>query len=342
MGTARLPLLDHAVQDAARRIARVQLAAAGRALVRARNTGDLKALHAFRVAIRRLRSLLSNYRHWLGRAAGKKPRRRLRELTRATNAARDADVVLEWLALQSPYVGKQDQAGLAWMRRSVQRRRQVARRLLRPQLARESERAISLLRGRLSRLDTDEAAPFRSAFLEVLGPAADELRERLAAISGPGDWKNIHRARVSSKRLRYLIEPLRTANEETGAIVKRLRKLQKLSGELHDMHLIEAELSSAVEESAREKARRLHGLAVRGEVRRLSRARGRDESLGLLTLAALARARRDALYEKLERKWLADAGRSLDRGLHDMRESLVAPAGQLSTAFMPPRVITVG
>jgi hypothetical protein len=108
------------------------------------------------------------------------------------------------------------------------------------------------------------------------------------------------------------------------------------------MHLIEAELSSAVEESAREKARRLHGLAVRGEVRRLSRARGRDESLGLLTLAALARARRNALYEKLERKWLADAARSLDRGLHEMRESLVAPAGQLSTALMPPRVITVG
>jgi hypothetical protein len=130
------------------------------------------------------------------------------------------------------------------------------------------------------------------------------------------------------KRLRYLVEPLRNATAEARAVDKRLRKLQKLLGELHDMQVIEAELSAAIEDAAREMARRLHALALVGETRRLTQARRRDETLGLMTLASRARAERNALYETFDRKWLADRAAALDRELRTLAASLAgSPAG---------------
>src|SRR5690606_26515453 len=127
---------------------------------------------------------------------------------------------------------------------------------------------------------------------------------------------------IQAKRLRYLVEPLRSSSEAAGAVVKRLRKLQDLLGDLHDLHLIEAELAAAVEEAAREEARRMFRLAVAGKERRLSRERRRDERLGILALAARARARRDVLYERLAEKWLADHAGALERELRALQDSL--------------------
>ena len=57
-------------------------------------TKDREALHDFRVAVRRLRSVLRAYRRWLGRAAARKARRRFRSLAATTNDGRDAEVQL--------------------------------------------------------------------------------------------------------------------------------------------------------------------------------------------------------------------------------------------------------
>ena len=309
------PLLDLPVERALRRLVRRQLAAAARALERARNPDGHQGLHAFRVAIRRLRSLLRSYRPWLGRAAGRKPRRRLRELARSTNAARDAHVQLTWLAGEAATLEPEDRAGLAWMRTRLRRRQRDASRGAARQLGDDFARAAGLLERRLGELKDSDECPFRSAFGEVFEPAAGKFRLRLAAIAGPGDYRNIHRTRIQVKRLRYLVEPLRNAVEEARAIDKRLRKLQQLLGELHDIQVIEAELADGVEAAATEKARRMHELTVAGATRRLAQERRRDEALGLLVLAGRARAQRDALYGTFDEEWLADRASALDREL---------------------------
>ena len=315
-------LLDTPLERALRRLVRRQVAAAARGLERARNPDDPKGLHAFRVAVRRLRSLLRAYRPWLGRAAGKKPRRRLRDLTRATNAARDAHVQLTWLATEVPSLDREDRPGLAWMRKRLRGRRRGASRSAVAQLGRDFARATELLERRLGEMKDLGDFPFRSAFGELHDPAADKLRLCLAAIAGPGDDKNIHRTRIQVKRLRYLVEPLRNVTKEARAVDKRLRKLQKLLGELHDIQVIEAELAAGVEEAASEKARHMHELVVEGETRRLAQARRRDEGLGLLVLAGRARARRDALYGTFNVEWLANRADALDRELRALSESL--------------------
>lgn len=308
-------LLDLPVERALRRLVRRQLAAAARALERARNPREHKGLHAFRVAIRRLRSLLRSYRPWLGRAAGRKARRRLRELARSTNAARDAHVQLTWLAGEAATLEPEDRPGFAWMRTRLRRRQRDANRGAARRLGDDFGRAARLLERRLGELEDSNGIPFRAVFGEVFEPAANKFRMRLAAIAGSGDYRNIHRTRIQVKRLRYLVEPLRNAVEAARAIDKRLRKLQQLLGELHDIQVIEAELADGVEAAATEKARRMHELTVGGDTRRLTQERRRDEALGLLVLAGRARAQRDALYKTFDDEWLSDRASALDREL---------------------------
>ena len=319
-------LLDLPAEQALRRLVRRHVAAAARALQRVRDPDDHKGLHAFRVAIRRLRSLLRAYRPWLGRTAGRKPRRRLRELARATNAARDAHVQLTWLAAEEASLEREDRPGFEWMKRRLRRRQRGARRQTGASLARGFAHAVQLLERRLGEMEDSGGHSFRLAFADVLEPAAEKFRSRLAAIAGPGDYRNIHRTRIQVKRLRYLVEPLRRVSEETRAVDKRLRKLQELLGELHDIQVMETELAAAVEEAAGEKARRMHELAVKGETRRLAQERRRDEVLGLLVLAGRAREQRDALYVKFDREWLADRAEALDRELRPLSESLADTA----------------
>ena len=153
----------------------------------------------------------------------------------------------------------------------------------------------------------------------------------MAAIAGADDVENVHRSRVQIKRIRYLVEPLRTQTPEARAFAKQLKDLQRLLGELHDVHLLESQLASAVEDAATEKARRVHRLAVEGDDKMLARVRRRDESLGLVALAASARESRDALYLGLRRAWLAKQTLVLQAGFEGLRDS-ITPAAKERTA----------
>lgn len=321
-------LLDMPAEDALRRLVRSRATAAARTMQRARNHQDQDALHACRVAIRRLRALLRAYRPWLGRAAGRKLRRRFRDLGRATNAARDVDMLFAWLAVEAPSLAPEDRPGLAWMRRQLRRRRRRATGPGNVRFERDFARATDLLRRRLRALETGSGQSFRSAFLEVMTPAAERVLKRIAAIPGPDDVRRVHRARIQVKRLRYLVQPVRHLGNEAREPEKRLRKLQNRLGDLHDLQLIEAELAAALEDAAREKARRLHALAIAGDARRLARARRQDERLGLAVLAGRAREQRHALCRTIDRQWLADQAKALEREIHSLRDTVAhAPPG---------------
>ena len=76
---------------------------------------DAEALHDFRVALRRLRSVLRSFRSELGDAVPKKLQRQLRDVTRATGAARDAEVQLGWVRSHRAELGRRLPPGLPWL-----------------------------------------------------------------------------------------------------------------------------------------------------------------------------------------------------------------------------------
>jgi CHAD domain-containing protein len=320
------PLLELSTRDAVRRIAGRHLAATAKGLSRLANVEDPQRLHAFRVAIRRLRSLVRWYKPWIGRVAGGRVRRGLRELTRDSNAARDAEVQLEWLAGQCASLNRDDRPGCSWLMRKLEGRKRRAYRAIDDRFAAEAAEVARKVRSRFKDREDGEPVAFREVTAGLLETGATKMHARLAAIAGADDVKCVHRSRIQVKRLRYLLEPLRRELPEARDAVRTLGKLQDLLGDLHDRHMLEDKLARDVEEAAREKARRLHALAVAGRRDALSREQKRDERIGLLTLAARARMDRDRLYGRFRKDWSGRSGALLDQQIVRLLRALAPPS----------------
>ncbi len=272
---------------------------------------DAEALHDFRVGLRRLRTALRAFAPWLEGSVGLGMRRRLKRIARATNEARDAEVQLAWVGEQRGRIGERQRAGYEWLLGRLgarldsggEERREALRKFGRR--AQRLERRLGVYQSRVG----DAAAETLGAVLAALvaGQAAS-LREKLAAVTGPGDQERIHLARIEAKRLRYLLEPLRgNRHADSGAAVRVLKRLQDVLGELHDAHVLAGSVAAALVDAAAERARRVH-VAVYEEG--ASEAKLRRELVGgvrsgLLALDRLVRERRDALFADLERDWRA-------------------------------------
>src|ERR1700761_4558516 len=112
----RTPLHRLPPQRAVRKLLTRQLKHAEAAGQRLIERADDEALHDFRVALRRFRSIERAHRPWLDEALPKKLRRRLKELVDATGPARDAEVQLQWLLTQRAALRPSEVPGYQWLR----------------------------------------------------------------------------------------------------------------------------------------------------------------------------------------------------------------------------------
>src|SRR3990172_9636155 len=80
---------------------------------------DPEAVHNYRVALRRLRTLLRAFRPWLPSIAPG-VRRRLRRLMRGTNQPRNLEVLLAWVAAETGSLTTRQQAGAQWFASRLQ------------------------------------------------------------------------------------------------------------------------------------------------------------------------------------------------------------------------------
>jgi CHAD domain-containing protein len=312
----RPPLLPRPPEEGARLLALGFLDQAAAARPRLADPEDAEALHDFRVALRRLRSSLQAYEEALAGSVPKKLARRLKRLARATGDGRDAEVAIEWLRERAGLVGAYHRAGYRWLLDHLEERKRAGYEHLLAEVEDGFEELKADLRRRLSVYQAEvrlggegEAEPpptLGETAAEILAGQARELAGHLERIGGAGDAEEAHRARIAAKRLRYLLEPL--AGEVPGgkAAVKRLKELQELLGELHDAHVLEAELAAGVERAGAERAQALLelSLAEQPDEKRLRAERRRARESGLLALARLNRARRDRLYADLRDGWL--------------------------------------
>jgi CHAD domain-containing protein len=301
-------LLPLNVSAAVSAVAYQNLEAAGSALAELRKGGSSESLHDFRLAVRRLRSLLETYRPWLGRAAGKKMQRGLRELGRATNRGRDAHVQLSWIEAQLEALPRRARRGTGRLVRRLKADRKKGYKRSRGRVRESYGRTASKLVKRLKRLETTGPS-----LAEVLPPLirlqTGELEVRLAAIRGAEDVEGAHDARIAGKRLRYLLEPIANESGEARLILERLKTLHGDLGEINDLHLVLRTLDDEVDQLADSEARHLKALPDRPvENGDRASAGGPQVLLGLEGLAARARAQRDELFAELENRWLRGRG----------------------------------
>lgn len=311
------PLRERPPEEGARLLALRHLDQAAAAFPRLQDPADAEALHDFRVALRRLRSCLRSYGPWLDESLPKKLRRRLKKLADATGPGRDTEVQIEWLRGRSRHLGSSHRPGLAWLLARLEERMRQANEEMAGHIPHEFPRLEEALRAKLSTYTTEvHLAPgadrptLAETAAAILRDQASELRAHLSRVEGPADEEQAHEARISAKRLRYLLEPFAEELPEAASVVKHMKSLQETLGELHDAHVLERELAESLETAAVERARRLLEINLAGapDEALLRAERRRVRESGVLALARLNRARRDRLYDDLEIDWLGGQG----------------------------------
>jgi len=250
---------------AVRRLALAQLDAAATACARVADHDDAEALHDFRVALRRLRSLLRAYAPWYD-PVPKNLRKRLRRLARATNAARDTEVQIEWLRHTPPRLKAGARSGLDWLRARLAERQRADNRAVRKEVRKEfaalEPRLRTALHARKHGRDSAAGAgiTFAQATDERLSVYCAELAADLAGIGSAADRDAIHAARIGGKRLRYLLEPLREAVPGAVALVNAMKAFQDRFGELNDRFVMAREIEQAIEIAGAQAEQALPGL----------------------------------------------------------------------------------
>ncbi len=308
-------LLDLPAEEAARLIALALLDRTADAARRLADPTDPMALHDFRVATRRLRSGLQAYRPEIDGNRSRRFRRRLARLARATGRSRDVEAHLAWEREQEAELTERQRAGLRWHLDRLEARRRRADRRLSQLVERRFTRLEKRFRRRLQtyRLDIErdpsrrrhEAAAVLGSRIQKFG---GDLECRLGAIRTMADEAAAHRARLAAKRLRYLLEPIRSEVEGVEPLIGKLRDLQDALGEVHDSQTHRAELAGELAAAGREHTRRLDDAVRAALVPGADHiAGGEDPRPGLLALIERLGEREAEAFSRLRIDWLAGA-----------------------------------
>ncbi len=314
-------LLSKSPEETVRRLCLGLLQEADQALSRLEKGNDTEALHDFRVALRRLRSVIRAYKAYLKGSARKKLRARLSELAGSTNAARDHEVQVEWLTERGPELEPEAAAGALDLKERLQSRGDGAPR---PEaLRKEFDPLYESFQKSLSRLrlKLDLGPSFLSATGTLIAEAVSRLKQSFEAVASPEDGEGLHRGRIEAKRLRYLLEPISAEVPEARELVREMKSLQNILGELQDMRVLSSSIAAELERAAIEEAHRLRDLALHQGTIDAPTAPAHG---GLLALLRAQRGRRDRQFVALSKAWLSGAAEPFFQRAQKLARSLEA------------------
>jgi CHAD domain-containing protein len=321
-GIASARQLEAPLRAVLRKFAVAHLTAAARARARLKNPEDGEALHDFRVALRRLRSLLRAYQPY-AEIVPKKLRRRLRRIARATTAARDAEVQLDWL--RHARLPTEARAAGAWLAERLRNQRNAAYDALPDEAIEPFDRLQAGLRRTFTPMpDRRRAgADFSGVTARVLAEHAEALTRAVSAVGSLRDETVIHAARIEGKRLRYLIEPLAPAIPGARALVRRMKAFQDRFGELCDLFVLARAIEAAAGETSAENAQRRAHQAWLGET--VNADDPAASEAGLLALVRCVRGSAERLYASIERDYQGERIAGLAESVSALVQRLLTP-----------------
>lgn len=261
-------LPDRMLCELARGFLRAQAEALAGHLDGSAGRKDIEDVHQVRVACRRMRAGLAFFGDCFDDDKAARWRTQLKKMLRRFGPARDCDVHIEFLqgTLGNPeWVDKKVRPGVArFLLRLRQQRDELqpgivkaVRRLQREQLLinvhLETERLLYQVEHTEGQSDTvrfyDRAAE------RVNNRLADVVKKR-SSLEDETDQAGHHALRIAVKKLRYTLELCDMALEgRLKRILKRLKKLQTLLGELHDCDVWAMQIETFIaEETVRTEA----------------------------------------------------------------------------------------
>ena len=255
----------------------------------ARLAVDAENLHQLRVASRRVRAFLRVARALVDSEWAASLNEPLRRLGKASNEARDLDVLLEHLEAEAPTLGAPDSTAALQLIRMLERDRDHVQTELEAALDSSAHRAM------LEQLALPVEVAAEPTERTLADLAARELRRLLAQVralgKAPADEK-LHELRIRVKRVRYAAE--------LGGLRGGARTQRVIGAATHLQDVLGAHQDAVVAEQ------RIRALAQRSDDPEVAFAAGR--------LAERQRQRRDALQLQLPAAWRRL--RKLARGLN--------------------------
>lgn len=289
-----------------------------------------ETLHDFRVALRRLRSWLRALGPSLEGSLPDACIRRLRRMARESNAGRDAEVFLAWLATTEGQLSPRDRKAVTWLIERFQRQEREAESELESRLKRDFQRTRDRLEERLGLYHVEAHVHagvreplFSTVIATLIREQAEDLRRRLKRVRSVDDITESHQARIAGKRLRYLLEPIAQHVVAGPALLAQLRGLQDTLGELHDAHVWLLVLRHVVAELAMEEGRR-QASALTTTPKGKKRGPKDPPRSGLIALARLAHERAEGSFNRFHREWVEGSGKAFHRDLIDLSSRLEA------------------
>ena len=202
---------------------------------------DPEFLHDFRVALRRTRTALAEFKGVFTAGDARAFRARFAKLSAPSGRVRDVDVHAGRRAEYLVWIPEAFRAGLVPAMESLERERDARRADLLAvldareyaTLKRDWKRALgALAAGRPAGVAADEPA------LPLARAAAARRYQRLRAIATAADTFDdaaLHRARVQSKRLRYVLEFFaESLDDPVEDLIRAVERLQDALGAYHD------------------------------------------------------------------------------------------------------------
>jgi CHAD domain-containing protein/CYTH domain-containing protein len=307
-----------------------------------------ETLHDFRVGLRRLRSWLRAMGPSLEGSVPRACVRRLRRMARESNAGRDAEVFLGWLVTTENQLPVKDRPAVKWLIERFERQEREAESELEARLKRDFQRTRERLEDRLSMYQVEahvhagvREALFGTVIAGLLRDLGEDLRRRLKRVKTVDDVNEAHQARITGKRLRYLLEPIAPYVAAGPALLAQLRGLQDSLGDLHDAHVWLLVLRHVVAELAMEEGRRMaSSITHQRSKKRSTESKGPPRS-GLIALARLAHERSVTAFDRFHGEWVDGHGKGFHKDILELAERLDArtpPSVEIERKFLLKRL----
>jgi CHAD domain-containing protein len=211
-------------------------------LAAARHSYNPETVHDLRVAIRRFLQALAVFKAFFHRKGLKKIRKSLKALMTAAGEVRDCDIALRFITELQPHAADT-------LENEVRQRRVAAEGALRAEAARRQTYKWSL-KWR-SVLETECGSPgvsdeslHETAAGELSQVAGKFIRSGNRAAGAKASEDQVHRFRISAKKLRYTLElfgPVYGAGADRE--LERLARIQSLLGGANDCRVVRAMVS---------------------------------------------------------------------------------------------------
>jgi CHAD domain-containing protein len=204
---------------------------------------DVECLHQYRVALRRVRALLSLLKEVFPAEEVLTWRNEISDIMKGTNQLRDLDVQIEDLNTYVPSIPEEyKRAFQTIIERSKEARRREYIQVTQFLQSSEYTSRIETVRGEIENaasLPPTELSvlPIKRVVSSILQAHYRKIKKKIKKLTGHEDYSLIHKVRIEGKKLRYLCEFFSSLYPESSIkpVIKQLKLVQTALGDYNDV-----------------------------------------------------------------------------------------------------------